>query len=181
MKHSQALRIWALGVVLVALVAFLWPRPISTPPVPVQPPLSAPIPQAPPVKPVVVDPVRPLPLGLQVRYSLPVLSGDLGSTGLRTPDAREMTKAEQDFFARVQRGSLHVEEVAGLPALRGPVTGFRGATVWDEILERWVDPRLKRSDGLGFFRPDATYEAVRLPFQQEESGFSLGLKYRWSF
>jgi hypothetical protein len=92
-----------------------------------------------------------------------------------------MSEAERDFFAQVQRGSLHVEEVAGVRALQGPGNGFRQATVWDEILERWIDPRLKRSTGLGFFRPDATYEAARFPFQQEESGFSLGLKYRWSF
>jgi hypothetical protein len=165
-------------------VAVFWPKPAPRPASPDSTGSTVVVPKPPapsgPIDPAAMIPPS-LPAELQVRYSLPVLSGDLRSTGLRTPEAREMTKSEQDFFARVQRGSLHVEEVAGLPALRGPVTGFRGATVWDEILERWVDPRLKRSDGLGFFRPDATYEAVRLPFQQEESGFSLGLKYRWSF
>jgi hypothetical protein len=165
-------------------VAVLWPKPAPRPVSPDSTGSTEVVPKPPapsgPIDPAAMIP-PPLPAELQVRYALPIPSGDLGSTGLRTPDAREMTEAERDFFARVQRGSLHVDELVGRPALQGPGSGFRGATIWDEFLERWVDPRLKRNTGLGIFRPDATYEAVRLPFQQEESGFSLGLKYRWTF
>ena len=176
----------AVGVtgVLVALLAILLKRPGQGPAVPprVAPPVSVrPDAGVPTPRPPAVLSERPLPPEFRVGYALPKEVGNLDSTGLRTPEVRGLTDAERAFFGRLQRGAALPDPVEGPPRVLGSRGAPRELTEWDEFLERWVDPRLQRDTGLGLFRPDAAYEALKLPFQQRESGFSLGIKYRWTF
>ena len=123
----------------------------------------------------------PLPPQFAVRYALPEPVGDLGSSGLRSPEPLPLTAAEQEVLDRFRRAASSRVGVSEELRLFGDRPPPRALSAWDEVLERWVDPRLRKEDGLGWFRPDAAYEAPRAPLQQRESGFNIGIKYRWSF
>jgi hypothetical protein len=65
--------------------------------------------------------------------------------------------------------------------MKASVGSAKRSDDWEELFGLWTDSRLRRTEGFAFFRPDATFDACRLLLTLPDSGFSFGLKYRWSF
>jgi hypothetical protein len=105
----------------------------------------------------------------QIWGSLSLLPGFWGyATRVELPDV-----SPRDFL-----GQRLGEEVEGLFP---PLAVVRWTSDWSEFLNRWLDPRLTQTRGVGFFNPNTTYEGLKLLPAPRDSGFGLGLKYRWAF
>lgn len=125
-----------------------------------------------------VDPSDTVSTG-SLRYDLPSDQKVWGSLSLLPgfwgyASRVELPEVSPRSFLVRQLGE-ELEEM--LPTL----TVIRRTTDWGEFLGRWVDPRLSRTTGLGFFNPNVTYEGLRLLPAAKQPDFGLGLKYRWSF
>lgn len=178
MKRKRNI-LW-LGLGMIAGMAFLLWTQRRLVPVPVTPPVADPVTFRPPPGPIDRRPrppaVRPEFL---VRYALPAQENALGTFG--RPPARGVAPTWTDLIEPPVGvpGPKMAESV--LETFVQPLPGTRWTSEWNDFLERWVDPWLTRETGLGLFRPDATFESLpRLP-QLPGAGFSVGIKYRWTF
>ena len=169
------------GLVLVAsLSGLLWRlqrSPVPPASVVAVPPLT----NAPP-RPEIEPHVPPLPFGAttnfmryelladqQVWGSVSLLPGFWGYTNrVEVPDV-----TPRDLLLQ----NLGEPPEGLLPSL----AAVRVTSDWNAFLQRWVDPRLTQSTGLGIFNPEKTFEGLTLMPAPKDPGISFGLKYRWSF